>query len=380
MKRVAFEASTLLPPRGRPLLERHAGLHDALPAVTLASLPTPVTEHAALADGRCAGLFVKRDDRVATPYGGNKIRKLEFLLGAARAAGAKHVMTFGVAGSNHALATAVCAARTGLRGVSLLTPQTNARYVAKNLRMSLAAGAELHYYKSQREADAGARFQRLRLKRRSGAMPALVPGGGSSALGTVGFVNAALELAEQVDAGVLPVPDRLYVALGTMGTVAGLALGLRLAGLPTRVVAVRVVHENIANAARLQQLLTQTAALLSDAGVAVPPEAAQAESVDIRHECFGRKYAVFTDAGMAAIERAAAHDITLDGTYTGKAFAALLGDLDSGALHGRTALFWNTYSSAELSPWIEGVDDRELPPPLRWYVEAPVQRRDRAPR
>ncbi len=377
MAKIDFEPDTLRPPASRPLSRRFAGVKSALPCLSLGNLPTPVHEYPALAGSGCSALFVKRDDLSALPYGGNKVRKLEFLLGSAIARELKEVMTFGVAGSNHALATAVCAARAGLRSISLLTPQTNSRYVAKNLLMSRVAGAQLHYYKSQREADAGARFQALRHKRRYGKAPMIIPGGGSCALGTIGFVNAALELAEQVDAGELPEPDFVYVALGTMGTVVGLQLGLRAAGLKTQVVAVRVVHENIANSERLTQLADNTIALLRESGASLPQDSFEQLPIVLRHDCFGRKYAVFTDEGMAAIARAAPHGLLLEGTYTGKAVAALFKDLDSGALRGKSVLFWHTYNSCDLTPWIAGADYRELPRPLRWYFENPVQRRDR---
>lgn len=377
MQRIALEPATRKRPAERDLWRQFPALEGALPCLNLASLPTPVTALPALAGDRCRALFVKRDDQIASTYGGNKVRKLEFLLGHAVDRGCREVLTFGVAGSNHALATAVCAARAGLSSISMLTPQTNTRYVAKNLLMSLVAGAELHYYRTQAEADAGARFQLLRHKRRTGVEPLLIPGGGSNALGTVGFVNAGLELASQVDAGLLPAPDRIYLPLGTMGTVAGLRLGLAAAGLKTRIMAVRVVHPNIGNEARLEALTQATIELLRTHGCKLAPSQLADVPVELCHDFFGRKYAVFTDEGMAAIRRAAEHGLQLDGTYTGKAFAALLADLDSGALDGQSVVFWNTLSSANLSPLIADVDYRQLPTALHWYFQHPVQRLDR---
>lgn len=379
MAQIPFEPESRQAPASRQLWHSFPALREALPCAGLAELPTPVDSYPQLAADRCSALFVKRDDRIAPPYGGNKVRKLEFLLGHAVADSLDEVLTFGVAGSNHALATAVCAARTGLRSISILTPQTNSRYVASNLLMSLVAGAELHYYRSQRVADAGARFQVLRHRRRRGKAPMVIPGGGSSALGTVGFFNAALELAAQVEAGELPEPDFLYVALGTMGTVVGLQLGLRAAGLRTRIVAVRVVHENIANTVRMAALADTTLSLLRASGASLPAGLFDKLPVIVRHDSFGAKYAVFTEEGMAAIARAANHGLKLEGTYTGKTFAALLKDLDSGSLTDKTVLFWNTYNSFDLKPWIEGVDYRQLPETLHWYFENPVQRLDRLP-
>ncbi len=357
----------------RALFERYPRLRKKLPHAVLAELPTPVARLEKLgAELGASRLYVKRDDLTARPYGGNKIRKLEFILGKALGERARSVMTFGVDGSNHVVATALYARKMGLECIGMLCPQTNAGYVRKNLLAHLAAGTELRHYGHGdwlRLAAEDLRFERMLL---TGHTPMVVAGGGSSPLGTVGFVNAGLELAEQVAAGILPEPDRLYVALGTMGTAAGLLLGLKAAGLRTRLVAVRVVKDTIGNAARLMHLLRQTNELLHHADPDFPlVEIGPADYV-LRHEFFGHKYAVFTPEGMAAVKLMAdTEGLPLEGTYTGKACAAMLSDLEGGS--EQTILFWNTYNSRDLTELIAGQDWTQLPQELQRYFREPLQ-------
>lgn len=357
------------------LFRRFPSLRERLPRVVLADLPTPVT--ALDLPSRLGGgipLFVKRDDLSAAPYGGNKVRKLELLLAAARRDGAAEVMTFGVAGSNHALATALYAERAGLRSISILTPQRNAGYVRRNLLAHLSCNGELHHYADERAAATGAAWQRLRHRRATGLTPLRIPGGGSSALGTVGFVNAAFELREQIEAGVLPEPERLYVALGTMGTAAGLALGLQAAGLRTRLVPVRVVRESIGNVEGMAALFRRTSALLHRLDPGFPLLDMDPRHARIRHEQFGEKYAAFTEAGMQAVRLMdEVAGLALEGTYTGKAMAALLADLQAADRRPASALFWLTYNGRDMSPLIAGRDYRRLPAAFHAYFERPLQ-------
>nr|WP_240901215.1 pyridoxal-phosphate dependent enzyme [Thioalkalivibrio sp. XN279] len=354
------------------MFARYPRLVDTLPWRALGDWPTPVQQADPGFHGEaCAGLWLKRDDRCAEPYGGNKVRKLEFLLGAALEQGCRGVFTFGVAGSNHALATAVYAAALGLEARLLLTPQSNSSFVGRNLRMGRWAGARHVHCPTEAAARNAARALELH-----GPQPAFyrVPGGGSSPLGAVGFVNAGLELAAQVRAGLLPAPDAIYVALGTMGTAAGLALGLAAAGLKTRLVLVRVVRQDIASPERFRALYHGAARLLHRADPRFPLRPLERARIEVRHDFIGPGYARFTAAGMAALgEARAAFDIGLEGTYTGKAFAALLADLRAGRLAGQHALFWNTYNGQPMPAAALALDYRTLPTPFHRYFEAPYQ-------
>lgn len=363
------------PTHALALFDAYPALAQKLAHLPLAELPTPVQPMPSL--GAALGhdaLYVKRDDLSGEIYGGNKVRKLEWLLAEARARDSRAVLTFGTAGSNHCLATALYARSLGLDAISILSPQANAWTVGRNLKMGYHAGAELYYYESESAAERGAGWQTAKRLIRDEPPPHVIRRGGSSALGTVGFVNAGLELAAQVAAGEMPRPDLLYVALGTMGTAAGLALGLAAAGLDTRVVAVRVVHPRYGNEADFRLLFDKTAAMLHRLDDSFPRLTADDASYEIRHDQFGEKYAVYTPAGLEAVELVGRHEgLALEGTYTGKAMAALVADARDGRLGDRTVLFWNTYNSRPFPEQAMQVNYLHLPMALHGYFEEPFQ-------
>jgi 1-aminocyclopropane-1-carboxylate deaminase/D-cysteine desulfhydrase-like pyridoxal-dependent ACC family enzyme len=341
-----------------------------LPRVALGSFPTPVVRADVLAEAAgVRGLWVKCDDLSAEPYGGNKVRKLEFLLGEALRQGATDVITFGAAGSNHALATAVYGAARGLKVHSMLAPQHNASYVGRNLRASVAVGAELEPVKDMDDALREGQLLRQRLRAETGREPFMIPFGGTSPASTAGFVNAALEFADQIEAGELPEPDFLYVTLGSMGTAAGLVLGLRAAGLRTRVVAVPVISDDAGAGERLVQLLREAEAALRATDPAFPVHHWSNGDFDILPGFVGDGYAVPTGAGLDAIALAdAAQGLHLDTTYTGKTLAALLSQGSAGDLADRDVVFWNTLNSRDITPLVDAGRPECLPVGLRGYL------------
>lgn len=362
-----------------PLFRAYPALQERLPYAPLASLPTPVRAWDALGSEVGAGrLYAKCDGESGADYGGNKVRKLAFLLAAARARGAREVITFGAAGSNHALATAIYARKLGLAPILMLAPQPNAENVRRNLLRGYAAGADLRHFQGRRAVSRATVDEVLRLHRETGRRPYIIPAGGSSPLGTAGFVNAALELRDQVAAGVLPAPDVIYVASGTMGTCIGLLVGLAAAGLETRVEAVRVTVAPFTSPEKARHLFARTVGLLRRADPGFPDLAFPETRFAIRDEFLGAGYARYTEAGVAAVDRIKAREgVVLEGTYTGKALAGLLADAVAGTLEGRTVLFWNTYNARPLAPAIQSVDYDQLPAPFHRYFVEPVQALER---
>jgi len=346
----------------------------------LGEFPTPVTlapEAAATVGAR--SLAFKRDDRSARPYGGNKVRKLEVLLAEARAAGATRVLTFGAAGSNHALATAVYATRLGLQPVSVLTPQVNAAYVRKNLLAQRAVGAEIHSAPDH-EAAIALGDDLVRAAAERGERTYVIPFGGTTPSSTAGVATAGLELAAQVAAGMLPEPDAVYVALGSMGTAVGVALGLAMAGLPAEVRAVRVVPAAAMPDDRLGTLVRESAAILEAAYPDTSPGLADRVRLRVVEGFLGDGYAHFSAEGMGAIALAReTAGIALEGTYTGKTFAALIADGAAGELAEQDVVFWDTYNSHDTAALRDGADYRELPVELQAYFTGEVQPLDIVP-
>lgn len=340
--------------RGPPRLRDLFGDLD-LPHVPLGTFPTPVEPLEPLSRELGADCWIKRDDRSGARYGGNKVRKLELLLGRALARGRRSLVTIGAYGSHHALATAIYGRAVGLDVWLALYPQPVTAHVLDDLLLDHAVGSRLvwtpHPGVAAVVAEGLARWTR-------GCE--VVPPGGSSALGTLGYVEGALELAAQVRAGELPAPDCVVVAAGTCGTVAGIALGLELAGLRAQVVGVRVVPALITNGLVVRRLQHTARRLLRRAGARWSSRSRPAPVELDPHE-LGPGYGAETPAARAACDRFAALGVELETTYTGKAAAAFLRRASDRALRGRRVLFWHTYSSADLSALLTAAEPAALP-------------------
>ncbi len=349
------------------------GLVGKMPRILLTQLPTPVHPLDQLARARGLGrIWIKRDDRSGRLYGGNKPRKLEILLGEVKRRGRKAVMTFGGIGTHHGLATAIYAREAGWRTILVLVPQPVTSHVRRCLLLDRTYGAELHYAGSVPHAVMKALTLLARDALR-GDSPSIIPTGGTSALGAIGYVSAALELAEQIRAGELPEPGSIFVPLGSGGTVAGLVLGLRLAGLQTRVVGVLVTDILPPSAARLMRLARRTLRRLRSWSAQVPETVVDATHLTIVTGYLGRGYGAPTEAGVVAQRLAAElENLQLETTYTAKCFAALLDLAARPPYRDQDVLFWNTYSSVDpAAAFAQLPDYRELPPAFHRFFTEP---------
>jgi len=326
------------------LADRYPELVARLPRTALADLPTPIGERDLSTAGGSRPISIKYDNLTSRYYGGNKLRKLEYLLRRATDRGARRIATFGTVASHHVLATALYARQLGLACTCLLSHQPRTPAAAGALKQLLRCGSELVCYRGDRAA-------RVAIMRRSvqGRDTWVIPLGGSSWLGAVGYVNAGLELAAQIDAGHAAPPARIYIAAGTMGSAGGLALGLALAGVDCEVQAVRVSPSSIMNSGRLSRLMRKTAVLLNRLEPRIPADLAERSRIVVRHEFFGDGYAKSTPATDAAIVTAREQlGLDLETTYTGKAMAALVHDAGDAQFSKQALMFWNTYNSNPL--------------------------------
>jgi len=358
-----------------PLFEHFPMLEKTLPYIHLCELPTPIfkLEHFGQEIG-LQDLYVKQDGLTAHPFGGNKIRKLEFLLADAIAGGFYEVLTFGYAGSNHALATAIYAEKLGLKSISMLIPQPNAYYVQRNLLTGWYHNAEFHFYPDRKKMLRGAWFQKWIHLVKTGKNPYVIPPGGSNPLGIIGFINAAFELKNQIDSDDMPEPDHIYVPLGTAGTATGLLIGLKALGLKTRVTLIRIIEPHIISTEAICQLFRDTVRFLRKNDFTFPNIEISPEDFDICDNYLGNGYAHFTPEGNHAISLMKKNEaIPLDGTYTGKTLAALIGDAKSDKLRGKVVLFWNTLNSNDLLPFTENADYKNLPGDFHQFWDTPVQ-------
>ncbi len=361
------------------LFKKYPALGEKLPFTALGNYPTPVHRCNKLTKELGIGnLAIKCDDVSGDIYGGNKIRKLEFILGKALDKGYHEVLTYGGAGSNHALATALYAEKLGLDCITLLGPQPNARSIGKTLLRSYQAGADIHYFGNYRAFGRATRKIIIARKKISGRFPMIIPVGGTTALGTAGFVNAGIELAEQINAGEIDTPSYIYVAMGSMGTAVGIALGLRAMNIPSKVVAVALLGKDRSNLDNSLRLYEQTAGFLHTADPSFPLLGRETADIEVRQEFAGSDYGLYTTEGAEAAKLMREHEnIALDGTYTAKTLAALIHDARKGRFGKDSALFWNTYNSRDYGTEIKDLDYHELPRTLHRFFEEDIQPLDR---
>ena len=314
-----------------PLVRRYPGL-ASIPRVPLGDYPTPV-ESVALPDLR-GRLWIKRDDLASTTLGGNKVRALEYLLADVRPG--QLLLTGGGEGSTHVLATAVHASRLGAR-----VHAVRWRHEMHALSQDVARRAERECSVVETSRTAAGGVLRT-LIRRMTLRARWIPFGGTSPRGILGHVNAALELADQIEAGELPLPARVVVPLGTGGTAAGLALGFAAAGMATEVVGARVVPRIATGGARVVMRARSTARWVRrTTGVVLPR--IRRDAVRVIHDAYAGAYGRVSPLGTeaaAVMERTTG--LRLDATYSAKAFAIALRVARAEA--GGT-VFWSTFDA-----------------------------------
>lgn len=342
------------------LFARFPGLRERLPFRSLGQFPTALTR----LDGLCrpsVELWVKREDQAGVIYGGNKVRKLELLLGgidAVQQEARPRLLTLGAWGSNHALAVALYGQSLGLRVDTVLFPQPLTDETAPYLRKQLAGqlAAQAHLWPAQTFVGMGLRYVQARFASREPVWT--IPAGGSSPVGVLGWVAGGLEIADQLAQRDAPPFDVVYVTIGTGGTAAGLWLGLGQAARAVR--CVRVVPWPIASEQGVRFLAGRASALLRTlTGESLHP--LPQLSVEGRYVGPGIGYGAVTEASRQAVVRAQAAGLQLETTYTGKTLAALLADADAGLLDGKRVLFVNTVSSVDLSALRARADLSQLP-------------------
>lgn len=297
-----------------------------LPYVPLAVLPTPLQRlrnlEAALGPAS-PRIWMKRDDLTGLAFGGNKARKLEYLLADAQQQGATVLVSEGAVQSNHARMTAAAARVAGLRCVLVLDAIHGAQ-VNGNLLLDHLLQAEVRIMpdRAARTAQMATIGEELRA---AGEVPYVIPTGGSVPLGAVGYVAAVAEVLEQLQT-VQESPRALYAASGSLGTQAGLVAGARAYAAPFAVEGVAVLHPVAQLIPRCAALATATAALIGLDAQFTP------EDIRLDGGYVGEAYGVATPAGLAAIRLLAESEaIFLDPVYSGKAMAAMLHAIRQGA-------------------------------------------------
>jgi len=333
---------------------------------------TELENYLKLNDGE---IYIKRDDNDHKIYGGNKLRKFEFIFGEVLKKKKKGIITLGGIGTNHGAACAIVAKELDLECDLFLSLQPVTWHVQRSLLLYHYFGAKLHFTKM---------FELGVLKsflfRMFHPKYYLMSIGGSplfgigTPLGSIGFVNAIFELKNQIDEGVLPEPDIIFVAAGSTGTAAGLTAGCKLLGLKTKVYPVNVSRDIVVNPKNLIKIANKSIKYLRKRDKSIPDVQVTEGDFKMIKGYLGSNYGVKTVKGQKAVDLV--YDLEgkklgfkLETTYTGKTMAAMLEFLEKEENKAKKILFWNTYNSNDLDKYLRETkfDYEKLPKKFHKY-------------
>ena len=333
----------------RHKFERTMKLTD-IPRISLGFLPTPLEDLKRIGAELGIELTLKRDDFTGFGGGGNKVRKLEYLMADALDRGAKVLITTGGHQSNHARMTAAAARKFGMKPVLVLRGN-RPDVMQGNLLLDHLLGAEIDFL------DPDAYFAEINPRMPQpadaasarGETPYVIPLGGASALGAMGYVAAVKELSEQYGEAGRPAPEFIVAPVGSGGTLAGLLIGCAMFWPRTQVIGIAVSGSAVPFSERI--------AAMADAGAELLGFDARFDPADVAIETgyVGEAYAVPSAEGNAAIGRLARSEgLFLDPVYTGKAMAGLIDCVARGRIApGRRVLFVHCGGSPALFPHAE---------------------------
>jgi D-cysteine desulfhydrase family pyridoxal phosphate-dependent enzyme len=321
---------------------------ERVPRIPLAALPTPLHEATRLREAlggasRCPRIFIKRDDLTGLALGGNKARKLEFLVADAQQQRATTLITTGATQSNHARMTAAAARVAGLECHLVLTSKSDDPPLEGNLLLDHLFDATVHHVPAPDDPKLALGNDEEKVReveqqlREAGKTPYVIAVGGSSAVGSLGYVLGTCELVEQLsNAGLRP--SRLYYPSGSRGTQAGLTLGAKACGAPYRVYGVAVSTGEPEKTHRAYNAANGAADLL---GISTRVEY---DDLFTDNDFIGEGYGIPTPECLEAISLLARTEgILLDPCYTGKAMAGLVAHIRTGELRpDETVVFLHT--------------------------------------
>jgi 1-aminocyclopropane-1-carboxylate deaminase/D-cysteine desulfhydrase-like pyridoxal-dependent ACC family enzyme len=353
-----------------PLFEQFPQLKNALPYVKLGNWPTPVAQLHNLGKYLNINLYIKREDLCAQKFSGNKVRKLEFLLADAINHHKKSVICYGGVASNNVTATAVYCQQLGLDCIALLMHQPIVANLKRNLALDYYYGCKFFLCPQKREL-APDELQIFLRSHDLDEQPYIIPMGSSNKVGIIGWVNAVFELKQQIDQGLIPEPDYMYVSFGSMGTVAGILLGIKAAGLQTKVRAIQVTDPKKYTPEKLAAMIETTNDYLHAKDPAFAQFSWNVQDFSVNTNFFGGEFGRATPEGNVAEKLMfELENIILDESYTAKVIAALIHDAQAGMFKPTdTILYWHTYCSDEFTDILQRVDINQLPAEFQQYLK-----------
>lgn len=346
----------------------------------LTGIPTKVdrlTELEQALDLTDTKVYIKRDDKDHHIYGGNKLRKFEFIFGEILKKKKKGIITLGGVGTNHGIACAIICKELGLKCDLFLSLQPLTWHVQRSLLLYDYFGAKLHFTKLFELGILKSLFFRLFHPKyylmSIGGSPLL---GIGSPLGSIGFINAILELKIQIDQGVLEEPDIIFVAAGSTGTAAGLTAGCKLIGLKTKVHFVNVSRDIVVSPKVLMNTANKAIKYLRKRDTSIPDVEVTEEDFKMIKGYLGSEYGVKTIRSQKAVDLISETEgkkkgFKLETTYTGKTAAAMIDYLKQESNEQKVVLFWDTYNSNDLDQYLRetGFNYKHLPKIFHTFYE-----------
>lgn len=310
---------------------------SSLPRFPLATLPTPLDELPRLSEELGIRVLMKRDDLTGFALGGNKVRKLEFLVADARAQGADVLVTGGGVQSNHVRTTAAAARKAGMDAIGVFFSSPS-QQVNGNLLLDQILGAELVYAGTEDKIETDRIVREVADDAQAkGRRPYVIPVGGSTRLGCYSYVLAVEELLGQLQAGSIK-PDYIFITTGSCGTHAGILAGVKHYGLALPVYGITVSRRVAECRERIARLVGETLTFIEH-----PLPLFESDMI-VNGDYLGPGYAKITPEAREAIRRVARLEgILLDPVYTGKTMAGLIDLVRRGEIQrGSTVVFWHT--------------------------------------
>ncbi|MHC1772162.1 MAG: 1-aminocyclopropane-1-carboxylate deaminase/D-cysteine desulfhydrase [Flexilinea sp.] len=317
------------------------------PKETLGFFPTPLHKLEKLSKELGVNLYLKRDDMTGfSLFGGNKIRKLEYLIGDAIAKGCDTVFTFGATQSNHAMQTVTACRRYGLKPILYLVAivEPSEGDLRANMLLDKVLGAEIHIVSMDGETESVADERAVALAEKhrerldaEGHKCYMVPMGGASPVGSAGFISAFVELSRQM-AEIGRNTDYIFHSSGTGGTLAGLVAGKKLIDSEASIISINASHKPAQHYAKIAQLATDTLTYLGS------DKTVSGDDLHFDQNYYAPGYEIPSEnAGNAIKYLARTEGILLDPVYTGKAFAGMLDYIRTGKIpQDSNVVFWHT--------------------------------------
>lgn len=365
------------------LFKKYPNLKNRVPWIPLlTNLPTPIerlTELEKEFELDSGEIYIKRDDKNHPTYGGNKLRKFEFIFGKVLKKKKKGVVTTGGIGTNHGLACAIICHELNppLKCQLYLFHQPLTWHVQRSLLLFDYFRARLHLGKR----DIGTFIKCLFFKLLHPRFFWMFPGGSpllgiGSSLGTVGFMNTAFELKKQIDQNVVPEPDTIFMAGGTGGTAAGLIAGCKLLGLKSKVHVVAIYTSLTSNPWAVMKNANKVIKYLRKKDNSIPNIKVNEDDFVFITGYLGSGYGIKTSRGQNAVDKVFEleghrNDFKLETSYTGKAMAAMFDYLKQEENKNKTILFWNTYNSNDLDKYLKktNFEYKKLPKKFHKFFE-----------